>query len=542
MPLTVNTLKYQTMKSIYKNWLLAICCISVVACNKRIEEISVNPNQATSVPANLLLVKNLNDLSSGLNGIEPWGAVSRYNQFHCRNYQYYGDNFYSFNGGPFSVYNGNLKNIDRMETEAINGGASVVNPYSAIAKILKAYYYYNLTSLMGDVPMSEAVKGLDGQFSPKYDDQKAIFLQIITWLDEANDNLATLITKNDKTLVAASDIYYAGSLSQWQKLANTFKLRVLVSLSKKSADTDLKIATRFSEVLTNATKYPLFTSASDNFKYVYNDAVNRYPTTPVAFGFDALRLNMAETYVKACTNISDPRVLLTCEPAWKLIDSLGYTTTDYRAYIGAPTGQDQNLMESNALTGRVSLINRYRYYRTNVGEDFILVGYTEMCFNIAEAINRGWATGNAEDWYKKGIQASLSFYGIKDGANAANYLRIGQSLGSWSTSNFNFDFATYYAQPSVQYSATAATALNQILTQKYIAFFQNSGWEAYYNNRRTGVPVFSGGVGIGNNGVIPVRWSYPTSEQNINAASWKAAVDKQFSGTDNLNGQMWLLK
>ena len=37
------------------------------------------------------------------------------------------------------------------------------------------------------------------------------------------------------------------------------------------------------------------------------------------------------------------------------------------------------------------MINRYRYYRTNTGEDFIIAGYAEMCFNIAEAINRGWA-------------------------------------------------------------------------------------------------------------------------------------------------------
>ena len=31
-------------------------------------------------------------------------------------------------------------------------------PYHAVAKFLKAYYYYNLTSMMGDVPLSEAVK------------------------------------------------------------------------------------------------------------------------------------------------------------------------------------------------------------------------------------------------------------------------------------------------------------------------------------------------------------------------------------------------
>lgn len=529
------------MKLKYLSWLIAICCISITSCSKRFDEVSVNPNQATSVPPNLLLVKQLNDLSGGINGVEPWGAVSRYNQFHCRNYQYYGDNFYSFTGGPFGIYNGNLKNINRMETEAANAGAAKVNPYAAIGKFLKSYYYYNLTSLMGDVPLTEAVLGLEGQFSPRYDDQKAIFLQILTWLEEANDDFASLSDKNDKTLIASSDIFYGSDLAKWRKLVNTFKLRVLISLSKKAADTDLKIATRFNEVITNTTKYPLFINEADNFKYVYNDAVNRYPTTPVAFGFDALRLNMAETYVKSCTDIKDPRVLITSEPAWKIVDDNGYTPTDFRAFIGSPTGQDQNVMESNALTGKLSLINRYRYYRTNIGENFILVGYTEMCFNIAEAINRGFTTGNAEDWYKKGIQSSQAFYGIVDGTNNVNYLRIGQSLGSWTASSFSFNFANYYAQPTVQYEVGAA-GLNKILIQKYIAFFQNSGWEAYYNFRRTGVPAFSGGVGIGNNGVVPVRWTYPASEQNINGANWKSSIDKQFAGSDDLNGQMWIIK
>src|SRR5690348_9624770 len=108
-------------------WLSVICVITLTACQKRFDDVSVNPNQATSVPAHLLLVRQLSDLSGGLGGVEPWGNVSRYNQFHCRNYQYYGDNFYSFTGGPFAVYNNNLKNIDRMETEATKSGASAVN-------------------------------------------------------------------------------------------------------------------------------------------------------------------------------------------------------------------------------------------------------------------------------------------------------------------------------------------------------------------------------------------------------------------------------
>ncbi len=62
------------------------------SCEKRFEELQTNPNISTSVPPDLILNKLMNGLSGGLGGIEPWGAVSRYNQYYCRNYQYYGDN------------------------------------------------------------------------------------------------------------------------------------------------------------------------------------------------------------------------------------------------------------------------------------------------------------------------------------------------------------------------------------------------------------------------------------------------------------------
>ena len=47
-------------------------------------------------------------------------------------------------------------------------------------------------------------------------------------------------------------------------------------------------------------------------------------------------------------------------------------------------------------------------------------------------------------------------------------------------------------------NAAGTTGLTQILTQKYLAFFQHSGLEAFYNQRRTGVPTFLVGPGTGN--------------------------------------------
>ncbi|MBS4066873.1 MAG: SusD/RagB family nutrient-binding outer membrane lipoprotein [Chitinophagaceae bacterium] len=522
---------------------LMLVLISTYSCKKKFEDLLTNPNQPVSLPAYLILGKELNDLSGGLGGNAPWDAVHRYNQFFCRNYQYYGDNAYAFNNGPFGVYSNDLKNIQQMELEAANSGAPARNVYSAAAKFLKAYYYYHITSLMGDVPMTQALKGLENINGPAYDTQKDVMLQILKWLDEANDDFAVLKTEVADKNFGQYDLFYKGDLSKWQKLANAFQLRVLVSLSKKSGDTDLKIGQRFTQIMGNSSKYPLFSGMADNFSYKYNNDFNRYPLNPSNFGFDALRLNMAETWVKNLTTLEDPRVFATCEPAYKLIDQNSWSLTDFRAFVGSPNGENQTEMETKAQGGLYSLIGRYRYYRTFAAEEGIIAGYPEMCFNIAEAIHRGWVTGDAEQWYKNGIDAMIKFYGITNGSNTFYFLRSGNptNIADYKTASYNFNFDTYYNQATVKYE-TGLAGLNKILLQKYLAFFMNSGWEAFLNQRRTGVPVFSVGAGIGNGGVLPKRWTYPVTEQNVNNSNWKAAVDRQFGGQDVVGGELWMNK
>jgi len=107
---------------------------------------------------------------------------------------------------------------------------------------------------------------------------------------------------------------------------------------------------------------------------------------------------------------------------------------------------------------------------------------------------------------------------------------------------FTFDWSTYYSQAAVQLSGTASIAINEIVLQKYIAMFENSGYEAYYNWRRTGIPAFQGGSGVGNSGVIPIRWAYPVTEQAQNSTNWAAAVKSQGFSADDLNQKIWLLQ
>lgn len=515
------------MKNIKYILITAIALVTFTGCQD-FEELEKNPNRPNTAPASLVLNGVLNDLYE-----RPWSLEHRQNQYWCCNYNYYGTNEY---WASASLNFMTLKNITKMEEEAKRSGASEVNPYSAIGKFLKANFYVRMSQRVGDLPLSEALQGLK-EDSPSYDTQKAIYQQVLSWLEEANTELASLIAANDRTLVG--DFYFNNDLMQWQKAVNTYKLRVLISLSKKEADTDLNIKTKFKQMVDNPGQYPVMIGIADNMQYEYNGTSNLYPTNPGNRGFDKGRYNMAQTFVKGLTDLNDPRVFVTCNPA-KAKLTAGLQPDDFAAYVGAPSGEALDDMTFKAGNGLYSYANQKRYYSTFTGyEPGVQIGFAELCFNIAEGINRGWATGNAGEWYVKGIRAAMEFYGITEGAK----VDITEADEDKVLKTVTVSVSSYLAQASVVYAGDNANGLAQILTQKYLAFFQNSGHEAYFNYRRTGLPLFHVGPGTGNGGKIPKRWLYPLSESTNNTLNFTEALQRQFGSTvDDLNNELWINK
>jgi hypothetical protein len=529
-----------------------------ISCSKQIQEKQTDPNNPTTVPSNLILGRILTDISGTGNagalsatgsteGVNSWDGAHRWNQYHCSNYDYYDNNIYSWTNGNYDPYLV-MKNVVQMENEAISRGTNPLNPYEAVGRFVRAYYYYNLTSMFGDVPQAGALEGVLNQ-SPAYTSQEQVFKYVLDELDTANSDFSSLIAANDVSLSTTQDIFYSGNLSAWQKLVNSFKLRVLVSLSNKSGDALLNVPAQFSTIVNNPTKYPIFTSQGDDFQFLYNPGgANTYSTyyfNPSNFGSIAARFNMADTYIKVMTGLNDARVFVTAEPAWGIVPVGETNPCQFKYFTGASTGEPLSTMYGNANLGLYSFINRYRYYSNFTGEPDVLVGYKEMCFNIAEGILRGWTTGPAETWYKLGITESMAFYGID--VTKTNFIAFFLPPGANSVTQvapypYSFDFNVYYSQPTVKLSAAPATAINQVVTQKYITDFQNSGYEAYYNWRRTGVPAFEGGSGVGNNGIVPIRWAYPLLEQQQNTDNYNKALKAQGYTQDDLNQVMWLLK
>ncbi len=554
------------MKKISRIYLLPVLVLlAVSSCKKSFKDDTTNNNLPNSVPSALLLtgvLTNMVDLPDGAyssstqNSMVYPGASNKdeiWGQYYIYNYDYYGNNTYDFDSG--ADYYTTLNNVLAMESVAAASGGAAVNPYEAMGKFFRAYFFSKMSLERGDIPMTQALQGLKN-LTPAYDTQKAVMLQSLTWLESANADLTQLIANPSSggTGLGATlngDIFYNNSLTQWQKVINTFKIRLLLELSKQSADADLNVPAQFAAIIGNPTKYPLMQSAADNLQYNFISTINTnyYPQYPDVFGQSGSRQNMSQTYVSLLTKFQDPRVYATAEPSRYQVDTLKQSPTAFSSFVGADPGLDLGTMYNNAGLQRYSFLNRKRYYSTYTGEPSIQIGFSELMFNIAEGINRGWATGNAETYYIAGIQASMASYSIPTNGTYTAYFYhppVGATTsvadaGNYDAFNININWNTYYAQPAIQY-ASGATGLTQILQQKYLALFRHSGLEAYFNYRRTGVPTFTTGPGTDNGQRIATRFLYPLSDRSGNTANYDKALASQYGGNDDINGIMWILK
>jgi len=409
---------------------------------------------------------------------------------------------YSWTSNDFLRFDA-LRQVMKMDELATQTGEA---NYHGLTKFFRAVLYSQLTEIYGDIPYTDALEALSGNTKPIYDKQEDVYAGVLNELEEANSILS------DSKGNIGGDIIYGGKASQWKKLVNAFRLRLLIHLSKKESNTKLNIKQQFQRIISDPSKYPLMGSSADNGQIVFNASAvsNYYPT------IGSLSLTTAVSMEKGMTDTlkskSDPRLFSFAEPI------TGQTPNVFSHYAGVNAGL--TIADQQTTSASASRVNR-RYVDVThpTNEPLILAGYPEQEFLIAEAISRGWITGagTAEQHYINGITASMKFYGIDDA-----------------------DIATYLGGAGVAFDP--AHAIPGIITQKYIALFMQSGWEAFYEQRRTGIPTLNTGPGTYNNGMVPKRWLYPQSEYDYNKANVDAAVQSQYSGNDNVNGMMWVLQ
>lgn len=133
----------------------------------------------------------------------------------------------TFNNAWNSIY-GNLNNILQMQTKVENEEQSGYGQYDvlAMAQILEALNFGILTDMHGDIPYSEACKGLEN-LQPKLDAQADVYAGILATLDEAIANLDKAEAEGAE-YAGQQDILFQGDLNQWRGLAYGLKARYLL--------------------------------------------------------------------------------------------------------------------------------------------------------------------------------------------------------------------------------------------------------------------------------------------------------------------------
>jgi hypothetical protein len=424
------------------------------------------------------------------------------------------------NGIWNNVY-GNMRNVQNM-IDLASSNSPVQQNYLGVALILKSWLFSLATDSYGDIPYSEAIKAkTSGVYLPKYDTQEAIYNGLLADLKKANEILGT----SNETI--AGDILYNGSVIKWRRLANSLRLRLLMRISKKrSVNADMQA------IVGNLTQNPIMTSNDDNaeLKYLADVPANQWPLYSSRVGsFDEIRVG--KTLSDRLRAINDPRLSVFGRPSQRsiaagtpVIEGVPNGLGDVAAlnFNGGPQGVSRVGYSYACL---VCNDNNQAAPLPNVARG-ILMNYSELQFILAEASEKGMITSSTstETYYLNGVQSNFAYYAAM----------VPAAYGITVTPP-----ATYYTQPAVAYVGTSTEKLGKIALQKWVSLFF-TGLEAWFDWRRTGLPVIVPGVDNLNNNRVPVRFIYPLSEQALNKVNRDAAVARQ--GVDDINTLIWIAK
>lgn len=328
-------------------------------------------------------------------------------------------------------------------------------------EVVEVYAWHVLVDTFGDIPYSEALKA--DITLPAYDDAATIYSDLISRLGNVGADLQA------GQGFTGADVIYGGNMAKWEKFANSLRLR----LGMRLADVNPSLSQQTAEAAISA---GVFTSNEDNALIEYQSSPpNTNPLWSDLVQSGRSDYVAANTIVDVMNSLDDPR------------------RDEYFR---------ENLGEGEFVGGIYGGSNSFPLY-THVGDALhdpthpgILLDYAEVEFYQAEAAARGYTTPmSAEEHYSAAITASIEYWG-----------------GTEAEAN------TYLSQPAVSYNAS--NWREQIGTQFWIAMYDNpfQGWAVW---RKFDAPALN--LPEETERPVPLRYTYPINEQNLNEVNWEAA-------------------
>lgn len=469
------------MKFKQSYFLILAAALSLNSCTKFDDDINTNPNKPSKVSGTQLIANaqfSLPDIANNAYGSLYPQYLSNTTYFDDARYTTVNFNFYTWYYGPLM----NLESV--INSSTLDASEGPIENQVAVAKVLKAYFFWHLTDRWGDLPYTQALKGTEN-LTPAYDKQEVIYDNLFRLLDEANATLTT------STGTITNDIVYNGSASNWKKFANTIHMLMALRLSKVNPE---KGKVEFNKALAAG----IIDNNAANFVYKHlAEQVNENYWYTSFTRLGRTWYAVSKPLVDQMKTTADPRL-----PIYADKNAKG-------EYAGLAYGLNQAaVIEDISLLGE-----NVRKQNTPV----YLVTYAQALFAQAEAAKAGWIPGG-------------------DGLAEAHYkAAIEQSIRQWNNNDIS-GLNTFMANPEVAY--TPAEGFRKIATQRWVHLFMN-GYESWSEWRRTGFPVLT--PAPDNTGKqIPRREAYPTQERLGNTTSYNQAVSAfPYGGTDNLDTRVW---
>lgn len=481
------------MKNIFKKKYLVVCTLFLLwSCTKDFTTINTNPNSPTSVPASNVFGQGIISLTNILfqthMDVYYTGSYSGMTASSSQgDYEYRVDINNGWWTGLYATMN------DFVDADSIASKDANTN-LEAAALTMKAYTAEATTDMFGAIPYSEAFEGTSkGIIYPKYDSQQDVYNAIIAELKAASD----LFNKN-KGDIGAGDFIFHGDVTKWKQFCNSIILRAAIRISNVDSATAKTI---IGGILGAPSMYPIMTSNDDNAYLIYPGSApdqDLWYEDP-QLGNQAMgwwRVN--DVLVSTLKNSNDPRL-----PVYALPNKYGI----YNGYRFGPNQLSDTMNNSNDLS-RIG--DRF----ANDPKGFSpLMNCAEVYFMLAEAYERNFATGDAQQAYENGITASMEENGISSSATTQ-----------------------FISQPGIAWNSGTTSNLHKVYLQKWVSLFKQN-LEAWCVERRTDVPLMtdiSKDYAQSHNRP-PFRFPYPNIEKTLNTNFPRDIVETDiFWGT-----QMW---
>lgn len=478
---------------------IALITLMVTACSD-FGDMNSNPNKPTEVSAQYLLPQAIQTSVDNY-----WGNKNRNERLNFDHMMswvgYLTRNVYENEGDNYNVQPSvNIKNWEIFYTESLVNYQEIINisaagtktphtNYEGIGLTMRAWTFSLLTDVWGAIPYSQALKAIgdDAVYSPSYDSQEDVYAGIIEDLKVANEKLSV-----DGPPVKG-DIMFSGSILMWKKFANSLRFRLL----NRQAHLVPSSAAEMQMMLDDPATYPMMESNDDIAKLNYGAVPTNNPWNDILIQQGRTDWNISSTLVDKLKALNDPRLSVYASPG-KLANG---------EIKGHPNGLPGEI--ATEYFGHSAVINADIFAQAT--SPAILMTYAELLFIQAEAAFDNDISGDPQQLFEDAITAAFDQYGLEV---PAGYIA---SLGPVSKEN--------------------------IMTQKWIALF-GLGIEAWTELRRTGYPILpppDPQAKFRNDGVMPTRLVYPSTEYSLNESMVKVAETLN-GGTDDMKTKMWWIE